>query len=99
MKISKGTMGKKKQPNTTADPTGIFEATLGINGSVIRGQPLTQAQAEARRQAGQDVLVCGLDLSTNRRLAGNDRNECEWNRQALSSACECRSACPAPLST
>jgi hypothetical protein len=53
----------------------IYEATCGASGSVIRGQQLTQAQAEARRQAGQDVVVCGAQLSANRILAGTiERN-------------------------
>lgn len=63
----------KKKPGTTptippAQPQ-IFEASLGANGSVVRGQAITQAQAEARRQVGQDVVVCGPNLSANRTLA------------------------------
>src|SRR5437588_10623152 len=56
------------QPSTAAKPQ-IFEASLGANGSVVRGQLLTQAQAEASRQAGQDVVVCGPNLSSNRAFA------------------------------
>lgn len=53
----------------------VFEASLGAGGSVIRGRVITQAQAEARRRAGLDVVVCGPDLATNRRLAGTiERN-------------------------
>src|SRR5437763_13611046 len=48
----------------------IFEASLGPRGSVMRGRGITHAQAEARRRVGQDVVVCGPDLATNRRLAG-----------------------------
>lgn len=47
----------------------IFEATLGPGGSVIRGAEITQAQAEARRAAGRDVVVCGSSLSANRSTA------------------------------
>jgi len=47
-----------------------YEASRGADGAVIKGNPLTQAQAELRRNAGQDVVVCGTDLAANRRLAG-----------------------------
>jgi hypothetical protein len=68
---------KKKQPSPSvpAAPPQIYEATLGSNGAVVKGPPLTQAQAEARRRAGQDVVVCGSILPANRRLAGEiERN-------------------------
>ncbi len=53
----------------------IYEATLGGNGSVHKGQPLTQARAVARRKIGQDVVICGANLSANRMLAGSiERN-------------------------
>src|SRR5215472_12269568 len=48
----------------------IFEASLGLRGAVIKGAAITQAEAEARRKAGRDVVVCGPDLAANRRLAG-----------------------------
>jgi hypothetical protein len=71
-------MAKKKPapvPPAAPVPPDICEATLGANGSVIRGPVLTQAQAEARRQAGQDVVVCGPNLTANRNLAGTiERN-------------------------
>jgi hypothetical protein len=67
-------MPKKKKRSSTPAPAAVvpqlFEATLGANGSVIRGAAITQAEAEARRQAGLEVVVCGPDLSANRRLAG-----------------------------
>ena len=47
----------------------IFEANLGPGGSVIRGAAITQAQAEARRAGGGDVVVCGPSLSANRSAA------------------------------
>jgi hypothetical protein len=47
----------------------IREATLGANGAVHKGAIITKAQAEARRSAGLDVVVCGPDLSSNRQLA------------------------------
>src|SRR5438067_10949714 len=66
-------MAKKKPaaaPPMPPPQPQVYEATFGANGSVVRGQPMTQAQAEAIRRAGQDVVVCGPNLSANRRLAG-----------------------------
>jgi len=66
-------MGKKKKPPPPSQPAGspqIHEATLRANGAVTKGAVITQAQAEARRKAGQDVVVCGKDLAANRHLAG-----------------------------
>jgi len=66
-------MGKKKAaatPPTPPLPPQIFAAALGAQGSVVRGQPISQAQAEARRRAGQDAVVCGPNLTANRSLAG-----------------------------
>ena len=46
-----------------------------LTGSVIKGAAITQAQAEARRKAGKDVIVCGPDLAANRVAAGTiERN-------------------------
>ncbi len=72
-------MGKTKQkspsPPTAPDLPQIHEATLGSNGAVVKGPAITQAQAEARRRAGQDVVVCGPNIAANRRLAGQiERN-------------------------
>jgi hypothetical protein len=36
---------------------------------VVKGAEITQAQAEARRRAGDDVVVCGPNLALNRALA------------------------------
>jgi 16S rRNA G1207 methylase RsmC len=49
----------------------IHEAQLesGSSGAVLRGAEIELAQAVARRQAGQDVVVCGDDTDANRRLA------------------------------
>jgi hypothetical protein len=66
-------MAKKKPsatPSVSQFPPQIFEASLGASGSVVKGSALTQAQAEARRQAGLDVVVCGPNLAANRSLAG-----------------------------
>jgi hypothetical protein len=66
-------MAKKKPASAAAAPPTapqIYEASLGANGSVVRGQAITQAQAQAKRQVGQDVVVCGPNLTANRSLAG-----------------------------
>jgi hypothetical protein len=47
----------------------IFEAILSSQGSVQRGRAITQGEAEARRRAGEDVVVCGSNLAANRNLA------------------------------
>jgi len=65
-------MGRKKGGSTTApvvtSPT-IHEATRGSGGAVVKGAQLTQAQAEARRKAGLDVVVCGPSITANSALA------------------------------
>jgi hypothetical protein len=45
------------------------EREPGLSGAVLRGAELDLAAAIARRQAGEDVVVCGSDTDTNRRLA------------------------------
>ena len=64
-------MSKKKPTSPPIPPMepSLFEATLGGQGSVIRGAPIDRPQAEARRRAGLDVVVCGPDLKANRNLA------------------------------
>jgi hypothetical protein len=49
----------------------IYEATRAKDGSdaVDRGGILTKAQAVARRQAGEDIVVCGPDTFRNDRVA------------------------------
>jgi hypothetical protein len=62
-------------PAEPPSPPEIFEATLGRQGSVVKGKAINQAEAEARRKAGLDVVVCGSDSDVNRRLAGQiERN-------------------------
>lgn len=63
-------MARTKGPPGPPPPPEIFEAGLGAQGAVVKGPAITQAQAEARRKAGLDVVVCGPDLAANRRLAG-----------------------------
>jgi hypothetical protein len=64
-------MGKKTSsaPKIPATPPTICEATLGANGSVLKGSAIGQADAEARRRLGHDVVVCGPTLAENRRRA------------------------------
>lgn len=60
---------KRETAPAKAAPT-IHEATLGNAGSVRKGKEITQAEAENRRKAGLDFVVCGPDRVVNRRLAG-----------------------------
>lgn len=65
-------MAKQKAlPGKPAPPPVplIYRANLGANGAVIKGALIAQAQAEALRQAGDDVVVCGPNLAANRALA------------------------------
>jgi hypothetical protein len=74
-------MSKKKSgravPVSQPLPPQIFEATLGPGGSVIRGNPISQAWAETLRASGRDIVVCGSSLAENRRLARTiEQNDC-----------------------
>ena len=62
---------RKKPPPVTAEPPRIHEAELasGASGVVLRGNALDQGAAVARRQRGEDVVVCGDGLRANRNLA------------------------------
>lgn len=68
-------MAKKKPASAPAPPQApvpsqIYEATLGAAGAVVGVLPaITQAQAEALRQNGLEVVVCGPNLAANRALA------------------------------
>jgi hypothetical protein len=63
--------GKKGRAPVSTQPPRIYEATLerGPSGWVLRGFELDLAAAIARRQAGNDVVVCGGALRANRTLA------------------------------
>ncbi len=50
---------KKAEPTDPDSPPKAFEETLGATGSVIKGVAITQVEAETRRKAGLDVVVCG----------------------------------------
>ena len=64
-------MARKKSasspsPAPSAVASTIYQATLGGSEAVVRVQPpITQAQAELLRQAGQDVVVCGPNHAAN----------------------------------
>ncbi|MCI0462396.1 MAG: hypothetical protein L0Z62_36045 [Gemmataceae bacterium] len=62
---------KKPKPAVVHPPPTIHEATLapGPSGAVLKGTEIDLATAIARRQAGQDVVVCGNNLKANRALA------------------------------
>src|SRR5271167_3877059 len=77
--------GKKSKPASSASklPPKIHEATRGNAGSVRKGKEITQVEAESRRQAGLDIVVCGPDKKTNRRLAG----QIEQNAHGNSKCC------------
>jgi hypothetical protein len=67
-------MAKKPKPSPVKSAIDtspkIHEATRGNSGSVRKGKEITQDEAEARRKAGLDVVVCGPSLTANRNLAG-----------------------------
>ena len=52
-------------------PPKVHKATLagGPSGAVLKRAEIDFATAVSRRQAGQDVVVCGDDVNANRRLA------------------------------
>jgi hypothetical protein len=58
-------------PGTAPAATEICEAIRATDGSdaIIRGASLTRAQAIARRQVGQDIVVCGTDTFRNDQVA------------------------------
>lgn len=62
---------KQKVQPVAAEPPTIHEAEPGSgpSGIIIRGNEIDLATAIARRQSGQDVVVCGNDLRANRTLA------------------------------
>ncbi len=62
-------MAKKQKPTESANSPRIYEASLGRDGAVKKGNKITQAQAVALRRIGKDVVVCGPDLAANRDLA------------------------------
>jgi hypothetical protein len=71
---------KTTRPPVSATPT-ICEATRGTAGRVIRGAEITEARAVARRQAGQDIVVCDGELRQNRALARRIENQVGPNQR------------------
>jgi hypothetical protein len=80
-------MARKKSTSpasaTLTVQSGAYEATLGPNGSVIKGKSVSQAQAEALRSQGKDVVVCGPNLAANRSMA----QQIEWNANGSYKRC------------
>jgi hypothetical protein len=64
-------MAKKAAAAILVFPT-IHRARLNADGSVAKGRQISQAEAETLRKAGDDVVVCGPDLKSNR----------TWQRQS-----------------
>jgi hypothetical protein len=63
-------MSNAASPTAPAPPLAptIHEATC-VPGGVRRGAELTQAEAETRRRAGLDIVVCGDDTFATCNLA------------------------------
>ena len=51
-------------------PPMIHEATRERDGIILKGAPLEESAAMDRRQAGDDVVVCGANITANRSMAG-----------------------------
>jgi hypothetical protein len=64
-------MSTPASPAAPPTPPTIHEAERapGPSGLVLRGAELDFDAAVVRRQAGQDVVVCGNDVAVNRDLA------------------------------
>lgn len=66
-------MAKKKSPRKAAGTNRTAANLQGspgrVAGAVVKGRMITQAEAEARRKAGEDVVVYGPNIDANRRLA------------------------------
>lgn len=58
-------------PTAPAPSVTIYEAELasGVSGGVLRGKEIDLDAAVSRRQAGDNVVVCGDDLKANRKQA------------------------------
>jgi hypothetical protein len=55
------------QPST---PPKIYEAAIqALDGAVLKGKEITQAEAEKLRKTGGNVVVCGPDHAANMDLA------------------------------
>jgi len=67
--MARGKKKPQKGPQPAA-PQLIYEATLGLNGAVIRVQPsINQAQAIAIRRKDGNVVVCGPNKTANSVMA------------------------------
>jgi hypothetical protein len=64
-----GKAGKKKKLAASPSKSTIHAASLGSLGAVIKGETITKEEAIERRKRGEDVVVCGNELSANKHLA------------------------------
>lgn len=48
---------------------GVYEASVGPNGTVLRGRLISSKEAIELRKKGFDVVVCGPDPKANRAKA------------------------------
>ena len=76
----------------------IHEATCLPGGAVRRGQIITQAQAEALRQKGLDVVVCGPEHAVNMALARDIEQNANGHWKRCGPHGQCRSELAASLS-
>jgi hypothetical protein len=62
---------KQQQPSPSPELPKIHVAALasGPSGAVIKEAEIDEAAALGRRQAGENIVVCGDSLSANRGLA------------------------------
>lgn len=58
-------MANGGKTSTSTIPSGVFEASFGANGAVIRGKKLTIQEAEQNRKKGYNVVVCGPNVQSN----------------------------------
>lgn len=52
-------MAKAAKASVKAATSGVFEASLGVNGAVVRGNKLKVTEAIEHRTKGYNVVVCG----------------------------------------
>lgn len=59
-------MPQDSASSTKTAPLGMYEAILGPDGAVTRGEKLSMRMAVEHRKKGYNVVVCGPDPSSNR---------------------------------
>jgi hypothetical protein len=67
---------------TSSASANLFEAGLESDGGVRKIRRITQDEAIQLRKLGSDVVVCGIDLAANRKLAGSIEQQAngKWRR-------------------